>query len=85
LAKDPALKGQLEATLASLVRQIARQTIHLAPFMPGKAAELWGQLGAPGRVEEQRFSTLQRLDPGGWRVAKGAPLFPKEDQRGQAA
>jgi methionyl-tRNA synthetase len=60
------------------VRQIARQAVHLAPFMPEKAEELWRQLGAPGRAVEQRFDRLATLDPTGWRVAKGAPLFPRE-------
>jgi methionyl-tRNA synthetase len=48
--------------------------------MPNKAEELWQQLGAPGRAAEQRFGTLDRLDPSGWRVRKGAPLFPKEER-----
>jgi methionyl-tRNA synthetase len=78
LAKDPALRGDLETTLASLMRQLARQAACLAPFMPAKAAELWTQLGAPGVVADQRFDDLARLDATGWRVSKGAPLFPKQ-------
>ena len=78
LAKDPAQRGELENTMASLVRQIGRQAIHLAPFMPEKAEELWRQLGAPGRVADQRFDGVAALDPTGWRVSKGAPLFPRE-------
>jgi methionyl-tRNA synthetase len=46
--------------------------------MPVKAQELWRQLGAPGDVADQRFDSLESLDAGGWRVAKGEPLFPKE-------
>jgi methionyl-tRNA synthetase len=78
LAKDPALRGDLEATLASLMRQLARQAVCLAPFMPEKAAALWTQLGAPGTVGEQRFRDLAALDATGWTVKKGEPLFPKE-------
>ena len=78
LAKDPALRGDLETTLASLMRQLARQAVCVAPFMPRKAAELWTQLGAPGAVDEQRFDRLASLDATGWRVKKGEPLFPKE-------
>ena len=77
-AKDPAQRGELEITLASLVRQLARQAVLLAPFMPGKAQELWRQLGAPGKVADQRFDALESLDGAGWRVEKGEPLFPKE-------
>ena len=78
LAKDPALRGDLETTLASLIRQLARQAVMLAPFMPDKTQELWRQLGAPGQVSEQRFAALPELDATGWKVAKGDPLFPKE-------
>jgi len=81
LAKDPALRGDLETTLASLIRQLARQAVLLAPFMPDKAAELWTQLGAPGTVGDQRFASLAQLDATGWRVKKGEPLFPKEAVR----
>jgi methionyl-tRNA synthetase len=78
LAKDPALRGDLETTLASLMRQLARQAVCLAPFMPEKTAVLWAQLGAPGAVAEQRFADLASLEATGWKVTKGEPLFPKE-------
>ena len=78
LAKDPALRGDLETTLASLMRQLARQAVCLAPFMPQKAAALWTQLGAPGTVAEQRFAELESLDATGWKVKKGEALFPKQ-------
>jgi methionyl-tRNA synthetase len=77
LAKNPESRAQLESVLASIARQLARHAIHLAPFMPNKAQELWAQLGGPGRVEDQRFADIERLDVGGWRVTKGASLFPK--------
>lgn len=77
-AKDPALATALDETLASLTRQLARFAVLLHPVMPGKAAALWTQLGGPGRVDEQRFEALARLDATGWRVSKGEPLFPKD-------
>jgi methionyl-tRNA synthetase len=77
LAKDPAKRGALETVLAAIVRQLARHAIHLAPFMPDKAQELWAQIGGPGNVHAQRFSSVESLDVTGWRVAKGSPLFPK--------
>ncbi len=67
----------LNEVLSSLVRQIARQTVLLAPFMPVKAEEVWSQLGAPGSVHEQRFNGLASLDATGWKVQKGESLFPK--------
>ncbi len=78
LAKDPAQRDALDETLASLMRQLARFAVMLAPFMPGKSAELWRQLGGPGDVAAQRLQDLASLDATGWRVSKGAPLFPKD-------
>jgi methionyl-tRNA synthetase len=78
LAKDPALRPELDRTLAALVRQLARHAIHLQPFMPTKSAELWRQLGAPGVLAHQRFANVAALDASGWRVTKGDGLFPKE-------
>jgi methionyl-tRNA synthetase len=78
LAKDPALRADLERALGALVRQLARHAIHLQPFMPLKSAELWRQLGAPGVLAHQRFASVAALDASGWRVTKGDGLFPKE-------
>jgi methionyl-tRNA synthetase len=80
LAKDPAARTELETTMASLVRQLARFAVVLSPFMPLKAQELWQQLGAPGEVAAQRFTGLMELDGAGWRVAKGPGLFPKAEK-----
>ena len=77
LAKDPSRRGELEAVLAAIVRQLARHALHLAPFMPQKAQELWAQLGGPDTVSAQRFAAAHTLDVTGWHVTKGAPLFPK--------
>ncbi len=81
LAKDPAQRATLESVLATLVRQLIRQAVHLAPVMPERAEELWRQLGAPGSVHAQRFGApLAAIDPAGWRVVRGDPLFPKEKE-----
>ncbi|HEU4748216.1 MAG TPA: methionine--tRNA ligase [Gemmatimonadaceae bacterium] len=77
LAKDPAARGDLESTLASLVRQLARQAVYLWPFMPRKSEELWRSLGAPGKPGDFDFGRLKQIDPTGWRMTKGAALFPK--------
>lgn len=75
LAKVPEFRRQLEDTLATLMRQLARQSVYLAPFMPERAAELWRQLGAPGTLHDRRFS--DPIEVTGWRVSKGAALFPR--------
>jgi methionyl-tRNA synthetase len=77
LAKQEGAREQLHAVLAAVIRLLARQAVYIFPFMPAKAQELWMQLGGPGAVESQRFAELGALDPTGWRVTKGAPLFPK--------
>jgi methionyl-tRNA synthetase len=78
LARDPAQAAALDETLATLARKLAVETVLLAPFMPGKAQAVWEQLGGPGAVEAQRLAGLPSLDPSGWRVTKGPPLFPRE-------
>lgn len=78
LAKDPASAATLDDALASLARQLARQAVYIAPFMPEKSEELWRQLGGPGSVHDQRFDGIERVDPSGWKVTKGPSLFPKE-------
>ena len=83
LARDPAARPELELTLAALAFVLAHIAVMIAPFMPGKAEELWQQLGAPGSVHEVRWSAdltavTPSLAPDGWRVHKGAPLFPRE-------
>ena len=77
LAKDPARRDELSAVLATTVRSLARQAVALCPIVPEKAQELWRSLGGPGMVHDQRVDRLAALDVAGWRVAKGAPLFPK--------
>jgi methionyl-tRNA synthetase len=83
LAKDPAMHQALDATLAALIRQLVRQAIALSPFMPGRCAELLAQLGAPGDFLVSPGllgdSGVMNFDVTGWRVAKGASLFPKRE------
>jgi methionyl-tRNA synthetase len=77
LAKRPESRTELEQVMAALARQLARLAICLQPFTPGKSAELWARLGAPGTVTDQRFAALETLDASGWRVRKGDALFPR--------
>ena len=82
LAKDPAKRAELEETLATIIYVLASVARCISPFMPAKAAALWAQLGAPGRVDEPG-SLGATLDVKGWQVTKGEPLFPKlEPARG---
>ncbi|HXV16617.1 MAG TPA: class I tRNA ligase family protein [Gemmatimonadaceae bacterium] len=81
LAKDAANDAELDRTLGALARELMLQCAYLAPFMPAKCEELWQMLGASGSVSELTLETLKELDPAGWRVTKGTPLFPKEDRK----
>ncbi|MEP7001387.1 MAG: class I tRNA ligase family protein [bacterium] len=74
---DANSRRALDDVLSSLVRQLARQAVLLAPFMPNKAQAAWEQLGGPGTVLEQRNDQLASLDATGWTVKKGESLFPK--------
>ena len=76
-AKDVTQAAALDETLGALIRQLARIAVLIEPFMPAKAADLWAQLGGPGAVGAQRYAGLDVLDTAGWRVTKGAALFPK--------
>ena len=80
LAKDPANDAELDRTLGALARELVRQCVLLAPFIPGKCDELWGMLGAPGSVHEVWFDALLSFDPAVWKVNNGEPLFPKEQK-----
>jgi methionyl-tRNA synthetase len=77
LAKDESKSAELDNVLASISRALARQCVLLHPFAPGKTEDLWRQLGAPGRVSDQRFDGFAGLDAAGWKVRKGTPLFPR--------
>ncbi|MGH7639035.1 MAG: methionine--tRNA ligase [Gemmatimonadaceae bacterium] len=82
LAKSPEKRDELASVMAALARALARHCVMLFPFVPAKAQALWEQLGAPGRVEDQRFEALTTLDVTGWRVNRGDPLFPKTTNGG---
>ena len=79
LAKDATKRMELERVLAALARQLARQAVYLAPFMPAKAQTLWDALGGPGDVSETLFEQADHLDCTGWHVAKGEGLFPRPE------
>ncbi|HEX6576511.1 MAG TPA: class I tRNA ligase family protein [Gemmatimonadaceae bacterium] len=80
LAKDSANDAELDRTLGALARELLRQSVLLTPFMPQKTEELWRMLGAPGTPAELTFESMESLDPAGWQVTKGEPLFPKEQK-----
>ncbi len=93
LAKDPARAAELDVALRTLGEGLRVVTVLLHPFMPESAAKLLDALGlhdvaaeeiaTPGGATEADVPALAyaaaRLGahPGGNRVAKLPPLFPK--------
>jgi methionyl-tRNA synthetase len=79
LAKDPARADELDAVLATLVTALAHYALALSPIMPGKSRELWLSLGGTATFPNLRWGRDVPLKVSGWRVHKGAPLFPKSE------
>jgi methionyl-tRNA synthetase len=75
-AKDPGQAGELDRTLATLVRTLAVVTSLLYPVMPGKMEELARTLGLEQvpDIESARKAALEGLQ-----VAKGPGLFPRTE------
>jgi methionyl-tRNA synthetase len=78
LVKDESKAGELDATLAALARTLGRLAMLLAPFMPGKALELWRALGRDDDVAT--LSEYVDLDFAGATVERQAVLFPKPEK-----
>lgn len=75
-AKDPARAGELDETLATLVRVLTVLTALFQPTCPAKMSDLAGRLGL------KRIPTLaeaRSVELVGRQVSKGAPLFPRKD------
>jgi methionyl-tRNA synthetase len=77
-AKDPARAGELDDTLAAMVRYLAAAAAMLSPFMPRKMAELWERLGS-GRGAPPPLDALATLDVAGWSPVAGPILFPRPE------
>lgn len=78
-AKDPEQTGELDRTLATLIRALAVVTSLLYPVMPGKMAELARTLGLDEvpDIETARTTPLEGLQ-----VTKGPGLFPRVEGKG---
>ncbi len=74
-AKDAALSGDLDATLASLARALIALTTLLEPFMPVKMRDLAGRLSLD---EVPLLDDVLNAGAAGRHVTRGEVLFPKE-------
>jgi methionyl-tRNA synthetase len=79
LAKDPSRSGDLEATLYGLLETMRYLAVLTFPVMPGKASEMWRQLGLGGEISEQKIDGLTPWGglEAGTKVAPGEPVFPR--------
>ena len=70
---------ELDAVLYDLCEGLRWLAILLYPVMPERMSEMWAQLGAPGKLDEDWLVSLRAW--GGIRAATvttlGAPLFPR--------
>ena len=79
LVKDPERRSDLNATIYGLLETMRQLAVLLFPVMPGKAREIWRQIGAGGDLESVHLDDLNpwgRL-PAGLHVASGSPVFPR--------
>jgi methionyl-tRNA synthetase len=69
----------LNAVLYDLCEGLRWLAMLLHPFMPERMGEMWQQLGAPGRIDEDWSSALRAWGglPPVTQTALSAPLFPK--------
>ncbi len=75
----------LSALLYDCCEGLRRLAILLHPVMPERTSEMWRQLGAPGKIDENWAASLARWGTlAGARVAPRSSLFPKIDAGVQA-
>ena len=77
---------ELNAVLYDLCEGLRWLAMLLHPVMPERMAEMWQQLGAPGRIDEDWSSSLRAWGgiPPLTQTAAAAPLFPKLETEAQA-
>lgn len=69
-------ESELDQALGALARCLLRLAVLASPFMPGKAAELWGHLGQNGAVFEA-WAQATAPDGVGASTRKPEGMFPK--------
>ena len=68
---------ELEETLATLARALARLAVLASPFMPSKAQNLWEMLGLEGQVAETSLQSAEQPALAGRKIQRTEVLFPK--------
>ncbi|MCF8010142.1 MAG: methionine--tRNA ligase [Clostridiales bacterium] len=80
LAKDPGQKDRLNTVLYNVVECMRQITVMISPFMPEFPQRAWPLLGLENNTELHSWESLVwgKL-PGGTKLKKGKPLFPRID------
>ena len=73
-----AKEEELDAALSALARTLTRLAVLTCPFIPGKAQELWEDLGQSGQVAQAAWKIVESPVLTGAKVRKPAGLFPKK-------
>ena len=65
--------------LGDAIEALRIVTVLATPAIPTTAAEIWRRLGLDGAPDDQRIPDAAAWGgyPGGLRVEKGAPIFPR--------
>jgi methionyl-tRNA synthetase len=79
LARDPARRKDLDAVLYGLIETLRYLSVLLAPIAPGKAGEVWTQIGQGGDPGQQGFEALRAWGGvrAGTRLGEAKVLFPR--------
>lgn len=86
LAKDESKNGELASVMYHLAESLRIVSILLQPFLTHAPREMWNQLGLEQGDLTSWESTKQFGSlPGGTKVSKGAPLFPRLDTAEESA
>ncbi|MGD0055733.1 MAG: class I tRNA ligase family protein [Acidimicrobiales bacterium] len=69
----------VDIVMGDALEAIRLVCVLISPAMPGVAAEIWRRIGLEGAPSDERFhqSTTWGRYPGGRRVDRGEPLFPR--------
>jgi methionyl-tRNA synthetase len=80
LAKDESRQSELASVMAHLAESLRIVSILLQPFMTRTPQKIWDQLGLQaGPLTEWESMRSLGLIPGGTKVRKGEPIFPRLD------
>ena len=77
--KKPA-GADVDAVMGDALEALRIVVLLANPALPTTTQEIWRRIGMPGRIEDRRVPSDATWGgyPGGLRVEKGEPLFPRK-------